>query len=103
MFYLDLILQNVLRSPFHFRYTQIHDWESIPIQEIQNNYSFNIFDSLDQLHRCYIANLHNFPLLDDYRIEIPIFIDDGDQILCREPIINPDEAQCGMLIDFLKI
>src|SRR5713101_4324431 len=64
---------------------------------------FNIFNSPDQLHRHYIADLHNYPLLDDHRIELPIFTDDGNHIPYRKPKINTDKAQCGVLIDFSKI
>ena len=64
---------------------------------------FNIFDSPDQLHRHHIANLHNYPLLDDYGVELPIFSDDGDRIPRRNPIINIDEAQCGVLMNFANI
>jgi len=64
---------------------------------------FNIFNSPDQLHRHHIANLHSYPLLDDHRIELPIFTDDGNRIPCRKPKINTDGAQYGVLIDFSKI
>jgi hypothetical protein len=82
---------------------EIRDWECIPVEEIQATHHFNIFDSPDELRRRHIADLDNYPLLDDHGIELPIFSDDGDRIPRRKPILNVDKDQCGVLMNFERI
>ena len=62
----------------------------------------NIYDSADRLTRRRV-NLNRHPLLDDDGLEVPVYNSGGQRIPRREPLVDPDEPKCGVLMDLKNI
>lgn len=84
------------------RCSRIHDWDVIPTDDIKQQYRNHIYDDHNQFSRRRI-NIDNYPLLDEEGQEIPIFDHNGQRIERRLPLIDDQEAQCGVLVKLKNI
>lgn len=85
------------------RFSEIHDWEPIPVATIEQNNENGIYDHESLNRRNLIDNLDSFPLLDADGTEIPIYNTNRQRILRRKPIVYEDEPTCGVLMDLENI
>ncbi|KAI9430768.1 hypothetical protein H4582DRAFT_2103578 [Lactarius indigo] len=80
----------------------IHEWETIATETIREKYGANIYDKQDKRGRQRVK-IETCPMVNEDGDKVAIFDRDGKRIPRRRALVDPDEPDCGVLMNLEKI